>query len=65
MTDKKKNTHHHEWKSNRQDDNQAQPNGVVPIIIQNKNKRAKGNTDHHKDDAADKFPFPGNNKKSK
>lgn len=63
MADQKKNTHHHKWYGNGQDDNQAQPDGVVSIVIQHKNKRAKGQTDYHKDDPAGKFPFPGNEQK--
>ena len=63
MANQKKNTNHHKWYGNCQDDNQAQPDGVVPVIIQHKNNRGKGKTNHHKDDAADKFPFPGNDQK--
>lgn len=63
MADQEKNTNHHKWYGNSQDDNQAQPDGVVPVVIQHKNKWAKGQTDHHKDDATDKLPFPGKDQK--
>lgn len=65
MTCKKKNTHNNEWNSNDQGVDQARPNRAVPMIIQHKNKWAKGNSNYDKNDATNTFPFPSNDKQSK
>ncbi len=48
MTYVKKNPHDNEWESNHRDYEEANPNGMGPIIIQHKYKRAKGKANHYK-----------------
>lgn len=64
MTHYEKNTHNNKWNSNHQDYAEAHPEGVIPVIIQHKYKWAQDKTYHHNDNAANKFPFPGNYEKS-
>jgi len=58
----KENPYDNEWESNHRDYEQANPNGMGPIIIQHKYKRAKGKANHYKYDTANFFPFPSDDK---
>ncbi|MCX6320385.1 MAG: hypothetical protein NTX93_01060 [Bacteroidia bacterium] len=62
VTHNKKNPHNNEWKSNHQDDAETHANRVVHIIIVLKDKRAQPKSYYRKDDTANFFPFPCNDK---
>ena len=62
ITYDKKNPNDNEWESNYRDYGEANPNGLGPIIIQHKYKRAKGKANHNKYDAANFLPFPSDDK---
>ena len=65
MTHNKKNPYNNEWNSDGQDDTEAHPNRVIPIIVHYKDKGTQYKTNYCKNDTANIFPFPCNNKKGK
>jgi hypothetical protein len=62
ITYDKKTPNDNEWESNHRDYEEANPNGLGPIKIQHKYKRAQGKANHNKYDAANFLPFPSDDK---
>ena len=60
-----KNPHNNEWNIYYQDNSEALHNRkMVTVMIQQKDKRAKPQSNYYKDNTSDKFPFPCNEQNS-